>query len=175
MTPRALTRATALAAGALLVTSLPLVGAAHAAPAAATKGTVALGCTIAPFGNAFDYSASIKLTGKRQGARLALVAKLNPMPGVSPVPVNGEMESTLVVRVGSAKATLAGASTVSVGPNASIPVPPLTGSVKAPKKAKKPKKLAVKVVSYAFELPTYGVSGTCAPTGSASLGKLTVR
>lgn len=174
MSAPSVSRAAAFAAALLLLAGLPLVGdPAHAAKAA--SGTVPLSCTIEPFGNEFDYSSTIKVTGKRQGKKLALVATMSKMPGVAPVPVNGEMDSTLVLKVGTAKATLKGTSEVSVGASESIPIPPLKGSVKAPKKAKKPKKLPVTVVSYAFDLPSYGVSGTCAPTGSGSLGKLTVK
>ncbi|MDF1605936.1 hypothetical protein [Nocardioides sp. YIM 152315] len=165
----------ALAAVALLVTAMvtALTGTtAHAAAArrAPAAGTVSNSCTIQPFGNEFDYTAKVKVTGKKtKKTKAALTAKLGAMPGVSPVAVNAELSATMKVTVGGRSATLKGKRTVDVGANEPVPMPKLKGTAKVAKSAKK---LPVVVKSISFEIATFGVTGDCAPTDGATLSKL---
>lgn len=165
--------AVAAAAALALGASTLAPGAAHAAKPlkGGVTGTVPLSCTF--LDNTFDYDAKIKLNGvraKKSDPKVALRASMSKMPGVSPVPIDNDVEATLKLKTGSSKATLKGMKRVTAGANEPVAVPPVKGSTKNRKNS-----LAVTVTSLSFYIPDYDMTISCVPTGSGALGTLKLK
>ncbi len=176
------TRAAALAAsGVLMVAMLSMLAGTSSAGAAAAKaavkpkpatGKVVFACNLAPFDSDFDYTATVKITGKRAtktAKAVSLVSSMTKMPGIAPVPVDAAMTTKLKLKVGTTAVTLNGKSKVVLPPSTAVPMPATKGSVKTAKN-----KLAVSVTSFSFNFADLGVSGTCTPSSGRKLTTMTV-
>ncbi|WP_243057092.1 hypothetical protein [Nocardioides sp. SR21] len=133
--------------------------------------TVPLTCTI--FDDEFEYDATIKLKGvraKKSDPKVTLRATMSDLPGVSPVPIDNDVEATLKLKVGSTKATLKGKGHATAGATEPVGVPPVKGSVKNRKNS-----LPVSVTSMSVHIPDYALTITCVPTGSGAMGTLKLK
>ena len=66
------------------------------------KGDVAFACVLPAAQLEFDYDATVTVSGYREeeGGDVILSAKMSDIPGISPVPIDGDMEVTLDATVG---------------------------------------------------------------------------
>ena len=111
-----------------------------------------------PLNSAFEYPATISVAGYREkaGDDVSLSATMSDLPGISPVPIDGQMDVTLALTVGGAKTTLKGSTHAVAAPKAKVPVPNLSGSVAADDD-----ELAVKVTGFTFNFAALSIDATC--------------
>ncbi|KQW53687.1 hypothetical protein ASC77_05320 [Nocardioides sp. Root1257] len=135
----------------------------------AASGKVAFACTLS-IGSAFDYDAKVSVSGYREdeGDPVSLVATMSDLPGIAPVPINGQMDFTLDVSVGGKKTTLTSSSAVDVAAKEEVPVADLSGEVDADGD-----ELAVTVSGFTFDTPSLGVGAEC-EADAVSLGTMRV-
>ena len=127
-------------------------------------------CVLNPLNSKFDYAATISVSGSREqaGDDVALAATMSDLPGISPVPIDGQMDVTLDLAVGGKKTTLKGGTKAVAAPKAVVPVPTLTGSVAAAKD-----ELDVKVSGFTFNFAALSIDAVC-EADAVALSTMTV-
>lgn len=122
------------------------------------KGDVDFACVLNPLGTEFDYPATISVAGARAKAAddLALSATMSDLPGISPVPIDGQMDVTLDLVVGAKAATLTGTTTAVAAAKAPVDVPTLSGEV-----AVDGDELDVAVTGFTFTFAALSIDAEC--------------
>lgn len=133
------------------------------------KGTASFACTLDPLGTDFDYKATVEVSGYRESAGdpVSLTATMSDLPGIAPLPIDGQMDVTLDLTVGAAKATLEGGADTQAPTKSPVPVPTLSGEVDLDGD-----QAEVKVTGFTFNFAELSVGADC--TASDSLGKMVV-
>lgn len=170
--------------GAAIVTAAALTLGASAllAPAAdakpkpkplkgSTTGTVLFNCEFA--GTAFEYPATIKLSGTRASKTakpVKLVATMSDLPGVAPLALNFDATSAMDVTVGTVDTVLKGkGKLVTEGPREPAKMFPAKGAVNT-------RSNSLPVTVAAFEAVVFGNAIPCVPAeGQGALGTLTLK
>jgi len=134
------------------------------------SGSVDFACTLNPLGSDFDYKAKVSVSGYRAkaGDPVSLTATMSDLPGIAPVPIDGQMDVALEITAGGSKATLKGSDHATAAPKAVVPVPRLTGEVDADDD-----ELDISVQSFTFAFPDLAVDADCTAS-KASLGTMRV-
>jgi hypothetical protein len=143
-----------------------------AAAGQSAKGKTTFACVLNPLSSKFDYPATITVSGSRAkaGDPVALVASMTNLPGIAPLPIDGQMDVTLGLTVGGKAVTLKGGDKVSAGVKAPVPVPDLTGEVDSDEDS-----MAIGVKSFTFDFPDMDIDADCtAPGGEAAVGTMKV-
>ena len=111
---------------------------------------------------------TITVSGYREeeGGDVILSAKMTDIPGISPVPIDGDMTVELDGTVGGKAVTLKGASHVSAAPKETVPVPTLKGTVAADED-----ELEVTISAFEFEIVTAGLTVDGALRGRRDLAR----
>jgi hypothetical protein len=166
-TPTPTTTTSATATPKASASASPTAGSAKGTPA---PGEVDFACVLNPLNSKFDYPATISVSGSREkaGDDVALSAKMSDLPGISPVPIDGQMDVTLDLTVGGTKTTLKGGTHATADPKAKVPVPILSGSVAADED-----ELDVKVSGFTFNFAALSIDAVCTAS-SVALSKMTV-
>lgn len=165
-TPTTTTSATATPSASTSASATPTSGTGKGKPA---KGSVTFSCVLNPLNSDFDYPATITVSGYREKAAddISLSAKMSDLPGISPVPIDGQMDVTLDLVVGKAKTTLKGSTHAVAGPKEKVPVPTLSGSVAGDDEAD------VAVTGFTFDFAAMSINAVC-ETSSTSIGTMKV-
>ena len=138
-------------------------------PGSPAKGRATFACTLEPLGTDFAYPADMTVSGYRaaEGDPVSMTAEMSDMPGIAPLPIDGQMDVTLDLEVGGAKVTLKGGAKVQSAAKQPIPVPDLTGEMELDAD-----EAEVEVTGFTFNFAELSVGATC--TAADSLGKMTV-
>lgn len=138
-------------------------------PGSPAKGRATFACTLEPLGTDFAYPADMTVSGYRaaEGDPVSMTAEMSDMPGIAPLPIDGQMDVTLDLEVGGAKVTLKGGAKVQSAAKQPIPVPDLTGEMDLDAD-----EAEVEVTGFTFNFAELSVGATC--TAADSLGKMTV-
>lgn len=133
------------------------------------KGTADFACTLEPLGTDFDYQAAIEVSGYRDSDSdpVSLTATMSDLPGIAPLPIDGQMDVTLDVTVGGTKTTLVGGDVVQAPTKTPVPVPDLTGEVDL-----SGDEAEVKVTGFTFNFAALSVGAEC--VAADSLGTMKV-
>lgn len=152
-TPTTTTTATATPSATSSPTPTPSAG-AGGEPA---KGEVKFACALS-IGSKFDYRATISVAGFRakEGDDVSLVATMSDLPGIAPVPIEGEMVYTLASEIGGAPVTLTSTTIASSAPNEDVPVSDLSGS-----SASDEDEMEVAVSAFTFDFASAGIGAEC--------------
>lgn len=144
------------------------VGAGKGTPA---KGRATFACTLNPLGTQFDYAATITVSGYREaeGDPVSLSAKLTELPGIAPLPIDGQMDVTLDVTAGDAELTLKGGKEVQVPTKQPVPVPTLSGDLDADEDS-----MEIGVAGFTFDFPALEIDAVCTAPAGAVLGTMKV-
>lgn len=95
-------------------------------------GTARFSCTLEELGSPFDYNPKVTVAGARAAegdSKVTLRATFSDIPGLAPVPINGDMKVTASVKVGDQLVDFADTSRVNVAAKAEVPVPTLTATM----------------------------------------------
>lgn len=173
--------AAACSAGALVLGSVAIAGSAVAAdgsgdklgkPLAKVTATTKFSCTAGSFPG-FDYEAEVTVRAYREtdgATAVTLVADMSDLPGVVPVSVGkAAITDELVLDLGGEEATLSGSGTTTVTAKEPVAVPQLRGSFTTAATS-----YSATVKTFDYNLPSFGIGGTCTPTSGAALGTLTI-
>lgn len=142
---------------------------AAADPGSPAKGKADFACTLDPLGTDFDYPATVEVSGYRaaEGDPVSLTADLSDLPGIAPLPIDGQMDVTLDLTVAGEKTTLEGGADTQAPAKTPVPVPPLTGEVDLDGD-----EAEVVVTGFTFDFPELSVGADC--TADDSLGTMKV-
>lgn len=153
-------------------TASPTASETTAPEASPAKGDVDFSCVLQPLNSEFEYPVTVTVNGYREeeGGDVNLSAKMTDIPGISPVPIDGDMKVELDLTVDGSDVTVKGSSKVVEAANAEVPVPTLKGTVAA-----EGDELEVSVTGFWFEIVTTGltVEAPC-ETAPTSLGRMVV-
>ncbi len=133
---------------------------------------MAFACVLQPLNSPFDYDATVTVSGYREqeGGDVILSARMTDIPGISPVPIDGDMDVELDLTVGGTDTTLKGSSHVTQAPKEKVPVPRLSGTVAADGD-----ELDVAVSAFTFEIVTTGLTVTApCEADDVSIGTMVV-
>ena len=154
-------------------TESPTATETTAPEASPAKGDVDFDCVLQPLGSEFDYAATITVSGYREeeGGDVNLSAKMTDIPGISPVPIDGDMTVTLDGTVGGTDVTLkGGVARRRPHRRRRSRCPTLKGTVAADED-----ELEVTISAFEFEIVTAGLTVTApCEADETSLGKMVV-
>jgi hypothetical protein len=143
--------------------------AAAGSPGAPAEGKASFSCVLNPLGTDFDYPATIEVSGfrEKEGAPVQMRATMSDLPGIAPLPIDGQMDVTLGLVVGGAPMRMTGGGAVQAPPRQPVPVPPLNASLSSAKD-----EMEVNVTSFTFAFKALSIDADC--KASAGLGTMTV-
>lgn len=163
--------AVAIAVG-LLGSAATTTAAADAASEKVT-GNIRFDCILEPFKSGFRYEGEVAVTAWRtdDAGPMQFTAMLPDLPGIAPVKIEGgRMHTTVSGTVGGEPMELGSTSTVDAEPKASVPMPPVTGSMEADVSD-----AVVELSSFHFhfdEMMGINISAECEATDGGRLGAL---
>jgi LPXTG-motif cell wall-anchored protein len=131
--------------------------------------TVVLGPTTFP-AYAWNPTVTVSMIRPKKSTLVTVTAHTTDMAPAAPVPLNYDVTNSMVLNIDGAAVNLDGSGHVTTTAGAApFPLPDTTGTFtsSAPD-------VAAVLTSFVFAFPTAGMTGTCTPTGSASLGRVTI-
>ena len=157
----------------LVVGAVAAVGGSATAAEGDLTATVALDCVtvVGTNSNPFPWNAQVTLSAVRPAAstNVTVTAQFSDMPGIAPVTMAGFAGTDQVVLdLAGVSKTLTGSGKITnSGPNQPVPMPAMRASLDSSAAS-----LAASITS--LQLVVSGISTDCTPSGSASLGTVTI-
>ncbi|MBA2953588.1 hypothetical protein GON03_04635 [Nocardioides sp. MAH-18] len=145
----------------------PTSGASKGEPA---EGDVEFACVLNPLGTKFEYPATVTVSGSRAQAKddLSVSATMSDLPGISPVPIDGQMDVTLDLVVATKKTTIEGTTHAVAAAKAPVKVPTLSGKL-----AVDGDEVDVSVTGFTFNFAALAIDADC-QTDAVAMGAMKV-